>query len=251
MPLLGSNVVDVFGFWGLSNARGDGADVAQLPANLQPIDPAIRIWNGSQWTPLWNGHNNNAAVGSNLSNWGPEAEFTRQYRLAFPGREVYVIKKAHGGSGLYVPFNQVDWNIHSTNEYYAQFATMIGNAMTALSGLGRIGKMRAIVSAIGGWETDDATAAASVEQNMKDLVAGTNPDWAADTNTIYVCAKPSDVATYTSVVDAGFDDLAATTPKVFAFDTSTYPTGDGIHFTAAGQVSHGADGFAQFLAHRR
>src|SRR6267378_2776453 len=133
MPiLLGGSIVDVFFFYGLSNMVGGPAtSIAVLPSNLVAIDPAIFNWSGTpfgataSWLQLHNGVNNNAASaeidpGGAGEHWGPEAEFTRQHRLYFPNREIYIVKLCEGATGFYPPISSDNWNVSSSNNLYSK-----------------------------------------------------------------------------------------------------------------------------------
>lgn len=106
-------------------------------------DPGIKIWfnPAAAWQtyiPGVNSHDENASAWGFPSgySWGPEAEFCRQRRIAFPAEEVWLIKQAKNGAGVF-PFGDAvtqDFSPFSING--KQFHFLCKQAIPAIKAIG-------------------------------------------------------------------------------------------------------------------
>lgn len=117
---------------GQSNAVGD-ADASTLPSNLQTIDSACKIWDGSKPIQLVNGNGSNNPIDYPATQkWGPEAEFLRQYRIDNPSDTVLTVKHAVGGTQLAVNASGTDWSPSSTGKLFDEMTSYINAAIAAV-----------------------------------------------------------------------------------------------------------------------
>ena len=90
---------ELFLFLGQSNMSAVGTvNSSTLPAHLIASDRNIYIWNDGtlKFQVLVNGTNNNPFN----KQWGPEAEFSYQWRLANPSKTFFMYKLGYDGSFL-------------------------------------------------------------------------------------------------------------------------------------------------------
>lgn len=132
----GSNTppaVRVFIFAGQSNNVVLGA--TSVPVELQASDSNVTIWNifTQAWQTYVAGTNAYTAASGAGNQFGPEGEFSRLYRNAFPSRKVAIIKYAVPSTPLYPQGGSPDdWAPTSTGEYFDLAKAEIMAALAAL-----------------------------------------------------------------------------------------------------------------------
>ncbi len=117
---------------GQSNAQAASTSGATAPAAYATLTDA---WMWVNSTGVFAKY----AVGANtddegtIGNWGSEAEFIRQMNLIYPGRTVYVVKKAVNGSWLAPAVGGNSWSPTQSSGLFRKLETEVAAARTALS----------------------------------------------------------------------------------------------------------------------
>jgi hypothetical protein len=149
---------------GQSNATKLGTDGIP-PAKYDTLTDAYMWIHGSTAFAAYDCATNSDHRGEAGSNWGSEAEFIYQTNLAYPGRKVYVIKEAVGGTSLASAANS-DWAPTNTGERFsgledqttAARAWLVSNAVTIAS--------EAMLWNQGEGDANDPTEAAAYKANF-------------------------------------------------------------------------------------
>jgi len=97
--------VDVYIFSGQSNMVG-ASKLAELTEELRQPIPEARFWNGSAFEVLTPGQ---TKLSSQVTRFGPELAFAREYAKSQPSQPVYIIKYAVGGRPLHAGFDGGKW----------------------------------------------------------------------------------------------------------------------------------------------
>ncbi|MBK1831232.1 hypothetical protein JIN77_10875 [Verrucomicrobiaceae bacterium R5-34] len=84
----------VFLLGGQSNMAGAGL-FAELKKSEQVPPEGVLIWHKNQWQKLGPG------ISANTGRFGPELAFGRAMRKAFPDDDIYLIKRASGGTSMH------------------------------------------------------------------------------------------------------------------------------------------------------
>src|SRR5688572_29062192 len=97
-------------------------------------DPKTLIWDAQARAFALMQPGSNTGFGQQPGAWGPEVEFARAFRAAFPDETLHIVKAAHGGTSL-APDPEpwrYDWHPGSENELVDLTAATIAAASTAL-----------------------------------------------------------------------------------------------------------------------
>lgn len=91
----------VFLLAGQSNMSGAGL-FEQLKRSEKKPPEGVKIWHENQWQDIGPG------VSANTGRFGPELSFGRAMRKAYPNDEIYLIKKAAGGTSMHKHWKVTD-----------------------------------------------------------------------------------------------------------------------------------------------
>jgi Carbohydrate esterase, sialic acid-specific acetylesterase len=235
---------DVILIAGQSNADGYGLTSADLPAHLVPSDAGIKIYNGTSFVTLTNGSNNALlCVGSSSTHtWGPEAEFTYQYRLVNPTKTVYIVKYAVDGTKLYND-GVANWNPAFAGSYFDQMVTYTNGALNALSGVSPTIKIRWLLWMQGESDATDSTIEANAySANLVSFLSAVRDRWGRVGKTIVGRISASSAWTFSANVRNA--QAATSLPDAWVNTDSYTLQADNKHYTGAGQVSLGSDMWA-------
>lgn len=137
--------IKVFILAGQSNATGYQCDAGDLPASLQ--NPQSDVWfvdayysaNPTTWISLEPQPRLPKGVDNHFdpsisTGHGPEITLGRDLKDYYgAGTDIAILKLAINGSGLYPLGSYDDWNINSTDEYYALLAATVPTLLSNLS----------------------------------------------------------------------------------------------------------------------
>lgn len=230
--------VDLLVIAGQSNASGQAIDQADL---IYPPDPGVQVWNGSAFTDY---HPRNAAGldwGTFNSGWSAEMQYARKYRVANPGRRLYIVKYTARGTQLVSSGSNAvwDWSVNSPGELFSGTATEIGKALTALRNAGYAPRVRMVC-----WMQGENDAASSALANayggeLTSFIAGIRTSWGFDASTRLAIARVQPGYPFSGPVRTAQAAAASSANKVYLIDTDGLATGDGAHFTMASLVTIG------------
>lgn len=240
----GTNAV-LFTTAGQSNDVGD-TNQSDLPVHLQTPDPMVKVWTASGWATLQNGVN-----GSNLTlpsadfpanppqNWGPEAEFIYQYRLAHPNTTVYLVKYSYGGIPLCSCINDGqgqpnNWDPATVNNYFQSMQDVIAAARAALpANVPHEG----MLWMQGEQDAQYTIAATAYQTNLAAFLSAVQSRWAAPRRVMIgriTTTFVESAAVRTAQV------ANSSLPNVPWINTDSFPLQpDNIHYNATGQVDLG------------
>jgi hypothetical protein len=155
-----SGVDTVFVFAGQSNM--DNGKLAN--AHYATLDTNIKIWTGAAWEtyePLVN-----ASPLLPLTQWGPEAEFARQWRAANPNNTCYIVKWARGSTDLVS-----DWQQDGTGPEWNDLETYYNDATANLTAAGIAFATPAFLWMQGEGDATTEAYANAYETNLTELFA--------------------------------------------------------------------------------
>lgn len=217
---------------GQSNALGFQVTPAELPSWYAP-DARVQIWTGSAFATMDPGVNTGTPANPNA--WGPEVGYASAW-LADPanaGQTLYVVKSVKGSTGLAADAGAQDWSPSSTGELFDAATAAVTAAKATLSGPFH-------TTALWFQGEEDATSAtksAAYATNLAGLETAAATSWGVDD---FQYGRISTSLTYNATVQAA-------QPDGFATDDSVKQA-DGLHFTGAAQIDHGAEFYAQSSA---
>ena len=234
-------------FAGQSNSRGVFLTVGDVPGYLRSADSSIKIWStgSGAFVTLDNGVNNVVDTTYGTGNWGAEAQFSYLWRQDNPSGTIYIIK-----TGLIGPLaadgSQNDWS-PSTGEFFATMQAQVRAAKTALLAQGIGSKVTDFYWMQGEGDTVlGLTIAQAYQANLADLASNVRSQ-CGGLRTKMIVGRISQAAAWTdgAAVRTCQAAYVASDSRARLVDTDSYPMqGDAIHYTAAGQVSLGADMYA-------
>jgi Ca2+-binding RTX toxin-like protein len=214
---------------GQSNALGYQVTPAELPGWYAP-DARVQIWTGSGFATMQPGVN--TGTPANPTAWGPEVGYAAAW-LADPanaGQTLYVVKSVKGSTGLAADAGADDWSPSSTGELFDATTAKVTAAKAALTG-----PFHTVALWFqGGEDATSATKSAAYASNLANLKTAAATSWGVDD---FQYGRISTSLAYNDVVQAAQPDGFATDyePKQL----------DGLHFTGAAQIDHGAEFYAQ------
>lgn len=212
---------------GQSNALGFQVTPGELPGWYAPTS-AVQIWNGSAFVTMQPGVN--TGTPANPTAWGPEVAYAAAWVNDHPGQTLYVVKSVKGSTGLAQDAGAQDWSPASTGELFDAATAAVTAAKAALSGPFH-------TTALWFQGEEDATSAAksaAYGTNLAGLESAAATSWGVDD---FQYGRISTSLAYNAQVQAA-------QPDGFATDDSPKQA-DGLHFTGAAQIDHGAEFYAQ------
>lgn len=230
---------------GQSNDVG-ATDQSVLPAHLQTVDPMVKVWTASGFVTLQNGVN-----GSNLDfptagfpanppqNWGPEAEWIYQYRLAHPGTTVYLVKSSYGGIPLCACIGDgqggtENWDPATVSSYFARMEGFVAAARAAIpAGI----PVAALLWMQGEQDASFTVSANAYAVNIAAFNAAVATRWGAPR-----CIAIGRITTnwVASAAVRTAQVAAASPPSIVWINTDAFPLQpDNVHYNATGQVDLG------------
>lgn len=214
---------------GQSNALGFQITGAELPSWYAP-DARVQIWTATGWQTMEPGVN--CGIKHQLGAWGPEVGYAAAW-LADPanaGQTLYVVKHTDGGIGLAANPGAVDWSPSSVGEMFDGATAKVAAAKATLTGPFH-------TTALwfqGEQDATNATDAGNYATNLAGLQSAAATSWGVDD---FQYGRISTGLAYNDVVQAA---------QSAGFDTDHEPKqADGLHFTGAAQIDHGAEFYAQ------
>jgi hypothetical protein len=235
-------------FAGQSNMGGAAMTAATLTRAWTP-DPKTLIWDPASkaWRPLQPG--TNTGFGQQAPAWGPEVEFARAFRAAFPDETLHILKSTHGGTSLAPDPGlwRYDWHPDSPDELVDVTAAMIAEASAALGGQ----KPGALFWGQGETDAEQPAAAAAYSERLARFFTTVRAEWLQDAEGPIGFFRIGGTPPHASQVRAAQAAVDAGDPHARSFDTLHFPyAGDGVHLTAAGYDLIGAH-FFRLLAEWR
>jgi Ca2+-binding RTX toxin-like protein len=235
-------------FAGQSNIGGPFMNASTLSRAWAP-DPLSLIWDdrAGQWTPMQPGLN--TGYGSLPNAWGPEVEFARDFRAAFPGETLRIVKVAHGGTQLEPDWAQwhYDWSPRSDNELFDSTGATIRAAGASLGGV----RPDAVFFGQGEEDAAHAGAAAAYGENLAGFLAAVRAEWMGDAAGKVGFFRINVTPPYAEQVRAAQQQVDQADPNAQSLDAGRYPTYvDGLHYSAAGYDMIGDDFFRLFAGWR-
>lgn len=113
---------------GQSNANSHGTNGVTPPAEAEGMSNVF-VLNGSAFEPYDPGTN----AGDEMTGaWGAELMFAVNFVAAYPGRPLYIVKRAVGGTGL-TPDGVADWAPTSSGELFSELETRVNLARTLIN----------------------------------------------------------------------------------------------------------------------
>lgn len=220
---------------GQSQVTTFGMSAATLPAPWKfDRNAYVWVWDAEKGEGRWD-HYTPGVNSAPKGQWGPEVQLLRRFRSQHPDAPVAIIKYAPGETGVALDPDRRDWNVRSRGEAWDRLKGMTDSALRPC-GLA--------VSAVFwmGNHTDGYRAehAATVSQDMQNLVAASRAGWRPDLP--WIVGLPAQGAPLTERVRAQLSVLAEGDPRMATFDTEGYETQpDGIHFSASSVIRLGDD----------
>lgn len=249
--LTGERICHVYAQNGQSNAIAYGTIGIAPPANIQAIDSSrVKIWNGSAFVGYVAG-TTSEPNGVYPDAWGAEAEFARQWCLAYPSPEdeLYIVKYAIGATQL-EQGAPIDWHPDSEGEHFEGMETFMADGLAALAAIGKAPVVIANLWMQGEMDaaTGHAAGAAAYQLNLAYLIAQARVRWQMPSAQFIIGRITYDDGSGNlATVRAAQEAVAATDAAISILDLDEYPT-DGTHYLSAGVVTMGADAFAAYLA---
>lgn len=217
---------------GQSNALGFQVTAAELPS-WYATNSRVQIWDGSAFVTMNPG--TNTGTPANPGAWGPEVGYAAAWLddPANAGQTLYVVKSVKGSTGLASDGAEQDWSPSSTGELFDATTAKLNAAKAALTGPFHTTAL---------WFQGEQDAASSAKAaaygtNLAGLETAAATSWAVDD---FQYGRISTSLAYNDVVQ-GYQ------PDGFATDDSVKQS-DGLHFTGAAQIDHGAEFYAQSSA---
>lgn len=226
---------------GQSNAVGYGLAASDLPTHLVASDSGIQIWNGSAFVMMVNGSNNANLCGgtSSSQNWGPEAEFAYQYRLANPTRTLYVVKYAVSSTQL-APGAAMTWDPGTSSNLFSNMTAYAAGAVAALAGTAPPPLVRWLIWMQGETDAQDATNASNYGTNLTGFISSVKSSW-GNSGTKILIGRISNSTVWPDSAPVRAAEAAVSSPSRWV-DTDSYPRqSDNAHYTGVGQASFGDD----------
>lgn len=232
-------------FAGQSNIGGPFMDASTLSRSWV-ADPLIQIWNdeAKRWAPMQPG--GNTGYGTLPGAWGPEVEFALDFRAAFPGEMLRIVKAAHGGTRLEPDWEawHYDWSERSDGELFDRTATAIHDAAAAAGGI----RPDAVFYGQGEEDANYPGAANAYGENLARLFAAIRSEWMADANGKIGFFQIKGSPPFADAVRSGQARVDQADANAQSLDAAGFPTfRDALHFSAAGYDSIG-DGFFRMFA---
>lgn len=241
---------ELFLFLGQSNMSAVGTvDSSTLPAHLIASDRNIYIWNDGtlKFQVLVNGTNNNQFN----KQWGPEAEFSYQWRLANPSKTFFMYKLGYDGSFLAQGESPADWNPASKGKI---FDTVTGKIPALRSGMSMIGPSISHIHVLwmqGESDATDTKAANAYAANLATFFTQTRIRWGDARTKIIVGRIRTTAGSFASTVRAAQQLTVSGDSNSALVDTDFYPLArDRLHYTPMGIIRLGGDMYSAYLALR-
>ncbi len=219
---------------GQSNALGFQVTPGELPS-WYATNSRVQIWDGSAFVTMNPGVNTGTPAAPTA--WGPEVGYASAW-LADPanaGQMLYVVKSVKGSTGLAQDTGAgvLDWSPASVGELFDTTTAKVAAAKAALTGPFH-------TTAIWFQGENDAlssTTANAYAANLAGLETAAATAWGLDD---FQYGRISTSLAFNATVQAA-------QPDGFATDDSVKQV-DGLHFTGAAQIDHGAEFYAQASA---
>ncbi len=230
-------VANVVIFAGQSNMVANGTTAGNLPANLETATDQY-IWTGSAFDALDNAQNNNEIMTPGSHQWGPEAEFGRQWQANI-GTPLYIIKYNRSGTSL-----AVDWNPPSGSDFVI-LDGIIDDAITALEGADFVVNVRGFFWMQGESDATSESQANAYETNLTDIIAAVRAYGSSSTRSV-IGRIYYPTATYRDTVRAAQAAVVAADVNAALVDTDGYVLSDTVHYDVDSTVQMGLDFFTAY-----
>jgi hypothetical protein len=235
-------------FAGQSNTGGTFMNPSTLPAPWV-ADAQTLIWNAGAkaWQQMQPGVN--TGFGNMADAWGPELQFALDFRAAYPGEVLRIVKHAEGGTGLAADWGEwhYDWSPQSPNELFDRTAEMIADAGRAAGGI----KPDALFFGQGEEDGAHAGSAQAYGVNLPAFFEAARAEWLGDPAGkigFFQIAQTQGTAAQVREAQARTDQAD---PNAASFDTAGYAMqSDSVHYAAAGYSRIGAEYFDLFAGWR-
>jgi len=222
-------------FAGQSNMMNINMTAAGVPGNLATA-PDQYIWTGVAFEPLVNGTNNGELSG-NGENWGPEAEFGRQWAAAYPGRPLYMVKHAKISDLFYGwASDGAEWLFLEGAVEDAK-ADLVSNDITF--------NEEAFCWMQGEGDAGFEERADAYGVNFVSLISRVRA--LGNANTAIIAGRINAPGQeFRAAVRSAQTSVIGSTSRAALIDTDGYTLSDGIHYDLAGNVQLGADMFTAY-----
>uniref|UniRef100_UPI003785166B sialate O-acetylesterase n=1 Tax=Phenylobacterium sp. TaxID=1871053 RepID=UPI003785166B len=183
------------------------------------------------------------------SSWGPEVQFALDFRAAYPGETLYIVKEAHGGTPLAQDLEQwhYDWSPRSDSELFDRTTMIIAEAGAAAGGR----RPDAVFWGQGEEDGQRAASASAYIDNLPALLAAMRAEWMADPAGHIGLFQIGRSGPYNDQVRNAQQLTDQWDANAASFDTASFPMQwDGVHYAAEGYRMIGAGFFDLFEAWR-
>jgi hypothetical protein len=235
-------------FAGQSNTGGLYMDAGTLAQPWVP-DPNTLIWHASQKAFVSMQPGVNTGYGDRPTSWGPEVQFALDFRAAYPGETLYIVKEAHGGTPLAQDLGQwhYDWSPRSEAELFDRTSLLIAEAGAAAGGR----RPDAVFWGQGEEDGQHAAAAGAYIDNLPAFLAAVRAEWMADPAGRIGIFQVGRSGPYAEQVRSAQQLTDQWDPRTDSFDTASFPMQwDAVHYAADGYRMIGAGYFDLFAAWR-